>query len=797
MPVPFILLACTLLKTEPNLVAAKPVPFTAVHLHDKFWAPKIEINRTITIPYAFQMDEKTGRMRNFINAAATLRGEDPTGKPLPDYPFDDTDVYKVIEGAAYSLSVHPDPKLDAYLDKLIAMIAAAQEPDGYLYTARTINPKHPQAWSGPERWVNEEEQSHELYCLGHLYEAAAAHFQATGKRTLLNVAIKGANLLLDTFGPGKRKIWPGHEVVEMGLVKLYRVTGDERYVNLAKFFLDCRGGKPNGQYWQADEPVVDQTEAEGHAVRASYLYSGMADVAALTGDPSYLNAIDKIWDNVVDKKLYITGGIGAMSSGEAFGRNYQLPNASAYCETCAAVGNDFWNERLFLLHKDARYVDVMERTLYNGLISGVGLDGKSFFYPNVLESRGNSRRSPWFGVPCCPGNITRFMPSVPGYFYAQEGSNLYVNLFADSTANIALGSGMKLRIDQKTAYPWNGAIRMTVTPGKPGRFALHVRIPGWARGEAVPSDLYEFSRPDPSKTLPITLSVCGKPVPIKPVRGYAVIDRVWHKGDSVYLNLPMPIERIVANPNVAADRGRVALQRGPIVYCAEWPDNPGGKVRNLLLPDTSKLEPANGPDLLGGVVTLVGTAESLAYDKEGKVIKTTQPFTAIPYYAWANRGPGEMTVWLPDTEAAAHPTPPLTLASTARIRTSGGHNPSAINSQNEATSSGDETNFFHWWPKKGTNEWVEMTFQQPSAASEVQLYWFDDTGWGECRTPESWRILYRDGEDWKPVEALDAYSATRDKYNVVRFKPVTTTALRLEVKLKEGWSAGIEQWKVK
>ncbi|MFI5386320.1 MAG: glycoside hydrolase family 127 protein [Fimbriimonadales bacterium] len=822
-----------LIAAGPAVVAAKPVPFTAVHLHDAFWAPKIEINRTVTIPFAFQKDEETGRIRNFENAAATLRGEDPTGKPLPPYPFDDTDVYKVLEGAAYSLSVHPDPKLDAYLDGVIAKIAAAQEPDGYLYTARTINPKHPHAWSGSERWVNEEDQSHELYDLGHLYEAAAAHYQATGKRSLLDVAIKSANLLDKTFGPGKRKIWPGHEIVEMGLTRLYRATGDERYVKLAKFMLDCRGGKRNGAYWQADKPVVEQDEAVGHAVRASYLYSGMADVAALTGDPAYLNAIDKIWANVVGKKLYITGGIGATGSGEAFGRNYQLPNMSAYCETCAAVGNDFWNERLFLLHRDARYVDVLERTLYNGLLSGVGLDGKSFFYPNPLESRGQHKRSPWFGVACCPGNITRFLPSVPGYFYAQQGSNLYVNLFADSTADVTLGSGMHVRVEQKTRYPWDGAVRLTVSPAKSGRFAMNVRIPGWARGEAVPSDLYRFmgpvilseqaslaSRavegPRPSSQAvnrgpstrsiargsdlaqdDVTLKVNGKSVPLKLEKGYALLDRTWRKGDTVDLDLPMPVRRIIANPNVVDDQGRVALQRGPIVYCAEWPDNPGGKVRNLLLPDNSDLRTTLRPELLGSIVTLTGRAESLAVGKDGGVVKTNQSFTAIPYYAWANRGSGEMIVWLPNTEATAHATPQPTLATTSQIRTSGGRNTQAINNGNEATSSGDETSFFHWWPKKGTTEWVEMTFKQPSTVSEAQLYWFDDTGWGECRVPESWRLLYRDGDQWKPVETSDAFGVARDKYNRVMFKPVATAGLRIEVQLKDGWSAGIEQWKVK
>ncbi len=776
--------------------SAKAVPFTAVHLHDTFWAPKIEINRTITIPYAFQKDEDTGRVRNFENAAATLRGGDPTGKPLPGYPFDDTDVYKVLEGAAYSLSVHSDPKLDAYVDGLITKIAAAQEPDGYLYTARTINPKHPHGWSGSERWVNEEDQSHELYDLGHLYEAAAAHYQATGKHSLLDVAIRSANLLDKTFGPGKREIWPGHEIVEMGLAKLYRVTGDQRYLKLAKFMLDCRGGKRNGAYWQADKPVVDQTEAVGHAVRASYLYSGMADVAALTGDPAYLNAIDKIWENVVDKKLYITGGIGATGSGEAFGRNYQLPNMSAYCETCAAVGNDYWNERLFLLHRDAKYVDVLERTLYNGLISGVGLDGKSFFYPNPLESRGQHQRSPWFGVACCPGNITRFLPSLPGYFYAQQGRNLFVNLFADSTAEITLDSGPKVRIDQKTNYPWDGAIKLTVTPAKPGRFVMNVRVPGWARGEAVPSSLYVFNT-NKARIGDVSLKLNGREVGMDLNNGFARLDRNWRKGDTIELNLPMPVRRIVANPNVSDDRGRVAIQRGPIVYCAEWPDNAGGKVRNLLLADNSPIEPKMRPDLLGGIVTLSGQADSLAVDKEGKTVHTPHQLTLIPYYAWANRGRGEMVVWLPDTIASAHPTPQPTLATTSQVKTSGGRNAQAINNGNEATSSGDETSFFHWWPKKGTTEWVEMTLAQPSSVSEVQLYWFDDTGWGECRLPESWRLLYKDGDQWKPVETEQPFGVERDRYNKVGFKPVTTPALRIEVKLRTGWSAGIEQWKVK
>src|SRR5215831_13905348 len=448
----------------------KPVPFTAVHVTDGFWAPRIEINRTVTIPFAFQKDEETGRLDNFIRAAETLTGYPPANRKPPGYPFDDTDVYKVIEGASYALSVHADPRLDEYVDGLIAKIAAAQEPDGYLYTARTIDPLNPHAWAGAQRWMLESVNSHELYDLGHLYEAATAHYLATGKRNLLDVALKTANLLANTFGPGKQVIWPGHQITEMGLVRLYRVTGDRRYLDLAKFMLDSRG--PDGrqgsgrQYNQSHIKVVDQSEAVGHAVRATYMYSGMADVAALTGDSSYVNAIDRLWDNVVDKKLYVTGGIGARASGEAFGPNYELPNMTAYNETCAAVGNDYWNHRLFLLHGDAKYIDVMERTLYNGLISGVSLDGKSFFYPNPLESAGQHKRSPWFGVACCPGNITRFLPSLPGYVYAQQVDALYVNLFVGSTAEIKLDNGRTLKVVQQTRYPWDGAVKLIISPDR-------------------------------------------------------------------------------------------------------------------------------------------------------------------------------------------------------------------------------------------------------------------------------------------------------------------------------------------
>lgn len=776
----------------------KPVPFTAVHFNDQFWAPRIDINRRVTIPFAFNKCEETGRIANLERAAAAISNAPNRDKKLPAYPFDDTDLYKVIEGAAYTLSVQPDAKLETYIDGLIAKIAAAQEPDGYLYPARTINPEKPHPWAGSRRWELERVDSHELYEIGHLTEAAVAYYQATGKRALLDVALKSADLLDHTFGPEKQSIWPGHQITEMAMAKLYRETGDQRYLKLAKFLLDARG--PDGtkgsgrQYNQSHMKVVEQTEAVGHAVRATYMYSGMADVAALAGDDSYIQAIDRIWGNVVNKKLYVTGGIGATGNGEAFGGNYELPNMSAYNETCAAIGNDFWNYRLFLLHQDARYIDVMERTLYNGLLSGVSLDGKSFFYPNPLESNGQHQRSPWFGVACCPGNMTRFLASVPGYVYAEQGDTLYINLFVNSTATIKLDNGRTLRVAQETRYPWTGDIRVTVAPDRASRMTINVRIPGWARNEAVPGDLYHFSD---SSTEPVVLKVNGQAVALNTDKGYVMLNRLWKRGDVIELTLPMPVRRVVANPQVEADRGRVALQRGPLVYCAEWPDSPTHHVRNLMLPDDARLTAEFRPDLLNGVAVIKGRAFGFADNESGRVSKSEQDFVAIPYYAWANRGPGEMAVWIANRPESVRAQPVPTIASTSKLRTSGGRNPRAINDQEEPRSSNDPANPpFHWWPNKGTAEWVEYAFEKAATISETAIYWFDDTGEGECRVPASWRVLYKDGDQWKPVDNLQPYAVVKDRYNTITFKPVTTTALRLEVTLQPAWSAGIQEWKV-
>lgn len=481
----------------------QPVAFTQVHVNDNFWAPKIELNRGVTIPYVLQKCRETGRIDNFLKAA----GKMPVGT-ITEYPFDDTDIYKLIEGASYVLQVKKDPELERSLDTLIAIIAAAQEPDGYLYTFRTMKPEKLHPWIGANRWEKDPELSHELYDCGHLYEAATAHYLATGKKTMLNIAIKNADLLVKDFGPGKAEYFPGHQIVEMGLAKMYRVTGKKEYLDLAKFFLDIRGnGKIKGsEYNQSQKPVTDQHVAVGHAVRAAYMYSGMADVAALTGDQKYLRAIDDIWNDVVDRKIYLTGGIGATGAGEAFGAPYELPNMSAYAETCASIANAYWNNRMFLMHGDSKYIDVLEKILYNGLLSGIAQDGKHFFYPNPLASMGQHQRASWFGCACCISNVTRFLPSVPGYVYAQNKNDLYVNLFMSNDAAIKLPAGV-VNIEQSTNYPWEGKVNITVDPQKTSAFTLHIRIPGWAKQEAAPGDLYQF---EDRTAKPITITLNGK-----------------------------------------------------------------------------------------------------------------------------------------------------------------------------------------------------------------------------------------------------------------------------------------------
>ncbi len=605
----------------------RAVPFTDVTVGDEFWAPRMETNRKVTVPYDFKKCEETGRIDNFAKAGGLMEGN------FEGIYFNDSDLYKVIEGAAYSLKIHPDPELEKYVDGVIYKIAAAQWEDGYLYTFYSLPERQPE-----KRWTDVRNK-HELYCAGHFFEAAVAYYQATGKRKILDVAIRLADYIDSVFGPDKKHDVPGHEEIEMGLVKLYRVTGDEKYLALAKFFLDERGQsdrrKIYGDYCQDHKPVIEQGAAVGHAVRAGYLYRWMADVAALTGDNGYVEALERIWRDVVSKKLYITGGVGARRGGESFGEDYELPNKTAYCETCAAIANAMWNHRMFLLGGDAKYIDVLERVIYNGFLSGISLSGDKFFYPNPLASDGDYQRSPWFDCACCPVNIVRFVPSLPGYAYAQQGDVLYVNLFIGGSATVKMAD-KTVRLKQQTRYPWDGAVKITVEPERSAKFAICVRIPGWARNEPVPSDLYRFLNENSEK---VTLKVNGKSVDLNIDKGFASIRRRWEKGDCIELNLPMPVRRVVSHENVKDNAGRTAAQRGPLVYCFEGVDNPQG-VAKLVLPPEAKLHTEYHGDLLGGIVTLNG---------QGKIPLKSVEVVAIPYYAWAHRGKSEMAVWLPES----------------------------------------------------------------------------------------------------------------------------------------------------
>ena len=768
------------------------VPLTAVKVTDAFWAPRLETNRTVTVPFALEQCESTGRIKNFEIAGGAAQGSFCT-----TYPFDDSDVYKVIEGAAYSLMVHPDPLLEARIDGIIAKIGAAQEKDGYLYTARTIDPANPPVdWVGKERWSNLY-MSHELYNLGHLYEAAVAYNKATGKKNLLAVALKSADLINSVFSPGKTHGTSGHQEVEIGLVKLYRLTGKKKYLNLAKYFLDERGNSKDrklyGEYSQDHQPVIEQAAAVGHAVRAMYMYSGMADVAALTGDAAYIQALDKIWDDVAYKKMYVTGGIGAAGGIEGFGPAYELPNASAYCETCASIGYALWNWRMFLLKGDSRYFDILERILYNGFLSGVGMSGDRFFYPNPLESYGQYHRSPWFNCACCPSNIVRFVPEIPGFVYATQNDALYVNLFVGSEASLTLGA-RKVRIEQQTRYPWDGTVRLVVHPESAAEFGLNVRIPAWAVERPVPGDLYQYVE---NQGNAVTIYINGSAVTPEVVQGYARLRRTWESGDTVEVNFPLPVRRIMANAAVRDDAGKVALERGPIVYCAEWPDN-GGQVTHLVLPDGSPLVAERREDLLNGVTVIKGEATALfAGQRAGQADRRKHELIAIPYYAWAHRGEGEMTVWLPRDESLARPVPRPSIASASTVSASGGKPAGAVNDQWDPANSNDRAHpYLHWWPNKGAQEWVQYEFARPATVSAVEVYWFDDTGQGECRVPASWQLLYRQGEAWVPVRAVDPYGVEKDMFNRVRFRPVQTKSLRLEVQCQKDWSAGIHEWKV-
>jgi uncharacterized protein len=727
--------------------ALVPVPYSEVDISDGFWSPKIEVNRSVSIQHIFRKYEEQGRF----------------------------DSPRVIEAAAYMLAKRRDPELERYVDDLINKAVAGV--DGRV--------------ADPDRVIRVS---------GNLLEAGVAYYQATGKRKLLDAAIKAANAMDAAYGPGKKTYISGHEGLKIGLMSLYRETQDERYWKLAKFLLDERGKDDyprqgeyaaDRTYAQDQAPVVAQNEAVGHAVRATYLYVPLTDVAALTGAPRYAQAVDRIWEDAAYRKTYVTGSIGSIRFHEQFGAPYELPNLSAWNETCASYGYILWNQRMFLLHQDARYVDLLERILYNGFLDGVSQRGDRFFYQNPLTSYGNYERFDWINTPCCPPNVVRLIASLGSYIYSRSttGDALFVNLFVGSSARIPLG-GNVVTIRQETRYPWDGRVRMSVDPEKSARFALQVRIPGWTGDEVTPGSLYRFV--DPADAGGVTLTVNGTPVPLKPERGFARIERRWGKGDVVELNLAMPVRRVVADGRVKDDDGRVALERGPLVYCAEWVDN-GGHALNLVVPDDARFTTEFRTDLFNGVEVIKGQVQAMTPASAGGAPQA-RPHTlvAIPYYAWANRGMGEMQVWLPRRSGKARVAPVKLPDAIARVRSSGGIEKkwTGYNDQNDdiaavydgidPLSSADESNlYFRMRPSVGQPAWIEYEFKKPTQITTAEAYWVDDRRF--CKLPSSWRVVYKNGNQWTPVAAHGNYGVDKNQFNRVQFEPVTTTAVRIEV----------------
>ena len=617
----------------------EPVSFSEVNVTDNFWKPKMDKVATTTLQACiYQTEEKTPRIRNFEKVARN-KGEKHEG-----IFYDDSDVFKALEAMAYSLKNKPNQELEKKADEWIDKIAAAQLPDGYLNTYYTLRDLS-------KRWT--DMSMHEDYNGGHMIEAAVAYYEATGKRKFLDVSIKWANHFDSLFGPGKRDWVTGHQELELALVKLYKVTKDEKYLKLAHWLLEERGHRlAHGYTWtdwkdtayaQDVKPVKDQTEITGHAVRAMYLYTGAADVAALTGDEGYMKAMKTVWEDVVYRNMYITGGIGSSGGNEGFSKDYDLPNEQAYCETCASVGMVFWNQRMNSLTGESQYIDVLERSLYNGALDGLSLSGDRFFYGNPLASAGKLGRREWFGTACCPANIARLVASLGDYVYAKSDDAIWINLFVGSTTSIPLAKG-KVPVQMETNYPWDGKIKLSFNPARKIHYALHLRIPGWSQNEAVPGNLYSFLN---SREASIAVTVNGQPVEYKTEKGYAIIDRDWKKGDVVEYILPMDVRRVISRPEISFNTNRVALQRGPLVYCVEGADN-NGKAWNLIIPDNTPIQTEQQNILSESVISLKAQVPVLDIGADGFTAQTTgKTITAIPYYVWCNRGNNQMQVWIP------------------------------------------------------------------------------------------------------------------------------------------------------
>ncbi|BBO34810.1 glycoside hydrolase family 127 protein [Lacipirellula parvula] len=791
-----------------------PASFEAVTLTDEFWLPRLQTQRKVLVPYSFQQTEQA--LGDLKVAAAILAGDKPEKLPAPER-FRTSDLFKVMEGAAYLLAVERDPELERQMDKIVEVIAAAQEPDGYLHPARTLYPHLQIDMMGDGKYAYED-HSHELYICGHLYEAAVAYFHATGKRALLDVAEKNAQHVERVFFAGDPAYndgkpvnqAPGHEEIELALVRLAEATKNPRYLKLAQRFLDIRGvtHRPEGEgvfsptYAQQHAPVTKQTEPVGHAVRATYLYAGMADVAAMLGVNAYDEALDKIWTNIVDTRMHITGGLGAVHGIEGFGPEYDLPNADAFNETCAAVGNVFFNFRMFLLERDAKYLDVAEVALYNNVLAGVNFAGDRFFYVNPLAAdgarpfnHGHAGRAPWFGTACCPTNLARLIPQVPGMIFASDDSGLYLGLYAASRTKLSL-AGTPTEVVETTKYPYDGRVEVTLRPERPTKFAVRLRVPTWTADRFVPGELYHYANSNESAP-PISVKVNGAEVKFQTTKGFAIVEREWQADDRIELLLPMPVRASRCRNEVAADRGRIAVTRGPLVYCAESPDNQG-HVFNYLVSAENVADSANEKFVsIAGAEVLSLSVDAIRSTKAESL--EAARLTLIPYFAWDNRGTASMEVWIPANEATLRANEIKVSDNAEQFKSA--HASHTFDQDREAAiidgrlpKNSFDTTIPRWtsWPERGKPQTVELELAKPTDIRTVEVYWYDDRG--GVQAPESWMMeTYADGQ-WAPFALYntDAYGVATDQFNVVHpAAPLTAERLRLNIQPRPDAAAGI------
>ncbi len=787
-----------------------PVAFNEVTLEDNFWLPRLHTQKEVLVPFALEKTQPA--VENLRRTASYLKG-------IPDeLPFThryvSSDLYKVMEGAAYLLKLERDPELEKEMDRIIDIISEAQQDDGYNYESHITGvAKHDVNGMG-ERPYSHVVHSHELYNMGHMYEGAIAYYQATGKDKWLRVAEANARHINKAFFEGDPNYndgkpvnqAPGHQEIELALVKLFRVTGDSLYLDMAKKFIDIRGvtyrpegeGTMSPEYAQQHLPVREQTKAVGHAVRATYLYSGMADVSVYTRDPSLQPALDSIWHNIVDTRMHITGGLGAVHGIEGFGPEYELPNKEAFDETCAAVGNVLFNHRMFLMEKDGRYMDVAEVALLNNVLAGVNLEGNRFFYLNPLEAdgikpfnHGKPGRSPWFGTACCPSNLARLIPQVPGLMYATTQNEIYCSFYAGSTTTLTLEKG-NVHLKQITEYPFSETIRWEVTPEKNRQsFTMHLRIPTWTGNQFVPGELYSYINSQPSGW---TVKINGKETKANIVKGFAIIDRVWKKGDTIELTLPMPLRYSKAISQVVADRGRICLTRGPLVYAAEGVDNED-RLPNIFITDMPALVHISA--YTDGLMNGIPKMEIPAWEKTPAGNKEIS-LVLLPYYAWNNRNDGSMMVWFPESDAI-QPYVDLHLATHGKYKsleashTYQGDNLVAVADRVVPSSSSDEQ-VKRWtsWGEQGKDQRITITLDKPTNIQSVSVYWFDDSR--GTKVPQEWSLEYEHEGQWKtfPLYLTDAYQIFKDQFNMVHpGRQIITEKVRLLMKPQPGHAVGI------